>query len=349
MKVEVLKDVEYPLLASFLNKIPQSLVYYSPVYKNFLENFLKEKATYFIIKEGEAIIALLPAVLKTNETYGNVLNSLPFYGSNGSILSLEFDPQINTVLINAFHEFAVLHKCVSSTLITSPFESNIKWFDENLDFTFKDQRIGQITKMSDTKEGLMDIYHSKTRNTVRKSLSGLKRIEYGNGLDYLDFIVETHKENLTAVNGLYKPKSCFEEIAKNFPYKDHLKIYIGFNEQDKPIAGLLNLYYNKTVEYFCPVTVSAYRDMQPLSGIIYQAMQDAVDEGYQWWNWGGTWLSQGGVYQFKSRWGTADHDYFYYTKLYDNSVLELSPEILLREYPYFYVLPFSALTKKEND
>ena len=349
MKVELLNKSEYYKLETFLKKIPHSLVYYSTIYKDFLEAFLEEKSFYFILKENDEIVAMLPSMLKVNKRYGNVLNSLPFYGSNGGVISISNSEEVNRILIQAFSQFAIENNCISSTIITSPFEDMIDWYEENVDYTFKDQRVGQITRMSDNKEDLMSIYHYKTRNTVRKSLNGLKKIDYKNGLDYLDFIIDTHKENLTAINGLYKPRSFFEEVVRKFKYNENLRIYIGFGENDQPISGLLNLYYNKTVEYFSPVTVSTYRELQPLSGLIYQAMEDAISNGYQWWNWGGTWLSQGGVYQFKSRWGTADHNYYYYTKIYDNSVLTLSPEVLLSEYPYFFVLPFSELTVNKLD
>lgn len=343
MKVELLNKSDYGKLEKFLLEIPNSLVYYSTIYKDFLENFIEASSAYFIVKDGEKIMALLPSFLKKNSQYGNVLNSSPFYGSNGGVISAKPSNDISHSLYNAFDIYAKENKCISSTIITSPFESNIKWYDDNIDFTFKDERVGQLTRLPQTQNRVMDIYHSKTRNTVRKALLGLDRIDYKNGLEYLDFISETHKENLVAINGLYKPRSFFEKIIKTFKYGENLRIYIGFNKNNEPISGLLNLYYNKTVEYFTPVTLSAFRDTQPLSGIIYQAMQDAVEEGYEWWNWGGTWLSQGGVYQFKSRWGTTDFPYFYYTKVYDQNILNLSPEILTKEFPNFFVVPFKDL------
>lgn len=32
---------------------------------------------------------------------------------------------------------------------------------------------------------------------------------------------------------------------------------------------------------------------------------------------GGIWLTQGGVYDFKKKWGTIDKNYFYYTTIFD--------------------------------
>jgi len=111
----------------------------------------------------------------------------------------------------------------------------------------------------------------------------------------------------------------------------------------QPVAALLVFYFNRTVEYFTPVVVETYRQTQALSLVIYKAMQEAMAEGFSNWNWGGTWLSQRGVYDFKKRWGTADYSYYYYTRILNGSIRTQTKEALLDMYPGFYVLPFSAL------
>jgi len=73
-------------------------------------------------------------------------------------------------------------------------------------------------------------------------------------------------------------------------------------------------------------------------------MCDAASEGYVWWNWGGTWLSQDGVYRFKSRWGTQDLPYRYFTIVRNSEILKASREELLTAYPGFFTVPFSALS-----
>ncbi len=342
MDVEILKSSEFDL-DNFLLDIETTLIYNSNKYSNFLEVFTGEETNIIIVKDGENILGILPYSIKHNDKYGNVINSLPFYGSNGGIIAKKFDEKVYQLLLNKFDDIAIMNKCVASTIITSPFEKNNDWISNNYVCDFKDYRIGQITFLPELPEKVMDVLHSKTRNTVRKAMKTVEVVNYEKGLEYLDFIFETHKENLTAINGLYKPKDFFDKICQTFEYKKEFKIYIGFDADGNPITGLMNLYFNKTVEYFCPVTVSKYRELQPLSGLIYQAMMDAVTDGYRYWNWGGTWASQGGVYNFKSRWGTSDLNYFYYTKLYDKSILNLSSSELLTQYPYFFVIPFNKL------
>ena len=71
-------------------------------------------------------------------------------------------------------------------------------------------------------------------------------------------------------------------------------VYIG-SRDDQPIAALLVFYFNGTAEYFTPVIKSEHRNTQALALVIYEAMKDAVSQkGCKNWNWGGTWLNQGG-------------------------------------------------------
>lgn len=342
MNIEILKSTDISV-NEFLFKSTESLIYYSDEYLKFLTEFLTEDINLIVIRDSGEILGIMPFSIKESESMGKVLNSSPFYGSNGGIFANSFNQDVYKTLLIAFDNIAVENNCIASTFITSPFEKNIEWFKENYKATFIDYRIGQITNLPKTKDELMGVFHSKTRNTVRKAIKSISRIEYKEGLDYLNFIFETHKENISAIGGIYKPYDFFTKVINNFPYNKNLKIYIGFNNEGIPISGLLNLYYNKTIEYFCPVTVSEYRELQPLSGVIYQAMLDGIGEGYENWNWGGTWSSQGGVYNFKSRWGTTDLNYYYFTKLYNEEVLKSKAEVLLKEFPYYFVVPFDKL------
>jgi lipid II:glycine glycyltransferase (peptidoglycan interpeptide bridge formation enzyme) len=111
----------------------------------------------------------------------------------------------------------------------------------------------------------------------------------------------------------------------------------------QPVAALLLLYFNRTVEYYVPATLEAERVHQPTSLILFQAMQDAARAGYTRWNWGGTWLNQDGVSRFKRKWGAQDSRYRYYIKLNAAEILKRSRSELLDAYPGFYVVPFDKL------
>lgn len=345
--IELANETNKQDYEAFVRSHPDSLLYYSQNYRLLLERFLDAEPCYFIARNCSGFIeGVLPAFLKRNEVFGNVLNSLPFYGSHGSILIREEKKEVKHELIQAFFEFAEKNKCVSTTLITSPFETDLTYYENEIPDTFRDERIGQLVHLpaaSDSvSEDLMAIFHSKTRNMIRKAQKLPIRIVTDCPDQYFNFLVDTHEENMRGIGAKAKPIEFFNLVKEIFQYNSEYRIYTALLD-GKPIAALLLLYYNNTVEYFTPVIVEEYRSMQSLSLLIYQAMQDAVNDGYLRWNWGGTWLTQDGVYHFKRRWGTEDLPYYYFTRILDDSVLSLSKETLLEEFPYFYVVPFGEL------
>jgi len=72
-------------------------------------------------------------------------------------------------------------------------------------------------------------------------------------------------------------------------------------------------------------------------------MKHAIDYGYSFWNWGGTWQEQKGVYDFKKKWGAIDEKYYYYTKVFNNEIVELPSNTLIDSFPNFYTMPFKNL------
>ena len=81
------RETEY---SDFLKSIEHAMMYYSLSYRNFLRNVLKDSVdAYFIAYRQGEIIGVLPSFMKINDTYGNVLNALSFYGSNGGIIVSE--------------------------------------------------------------------------------------------------------------------------------------------------------------------------------------------------------------------------------------------------------------------
>ena len=88
--------------------------------------------------------------------------------------------------------------------------------------------------------------------------------------------------------------------------------------------------------------------MQPLALIIYKAMQDSIHNGFKYWNWGGTWKSQTGVYNFKRKWGSQNSDYKYYIKVYSNKVYDKNVSFFEKYYDGFYVIPFDKLTRESD-
>lgn len=328
----------------------ESMFTHSLKYKNFLDQILPgSTSNYLCCLESDKLVASLP-LITIEGPYGKVINSLPYFGSHGGIVSgPEFTREMRLLLMEKLHSLTNTPNSLSCTLIESPFGERSHYLDFHANL--HDERIGQITSLpaaqdkSHAEQILLNIYHQKTRNAVRKGLKGGFEIGHEGSIQVLRELHDIHTQNILAIGGVPKQWNVFEAIARVFEYDSDYRIYVA-RKGGQIVSALLLFYFKDMVEYFTPATLASSRSDQPLSALIYRAMVDATfEKKAKFWNWGGTWLSQKGVYQFKSRWGTTDYPYRYHTKLNNMSanLQKLSKESILESYKNFFVIPFHAL------
>ena len=351
LKAILLSEQNQVQYSEFLLNSEHTLLYASFNYKNLIEKHLSCKSFYTLaLDENNNIIGAFPLMILYT-SYGNIANSLPFYGSNGGMivkkeLLEEERNHIRSFLLNEVNHIIEKEKCIVSTFITNPLdEEGKKWFDSNCKFDYLDDRIGQITHLPPYQENydqvLLDTFEDPRPRNIRRALKEDIHVYSSNQIADLEFLYSVHKENIESIGGKAKELSFFLSIPDSMD-KEDFKIYIA-EKGGKKIAGLLLFYFNKTVEYYTPATIHEYRNMQPSSLLIYQAMKDAASLGFKNWNWGGTWRTQNGVYDFKKKWGAKDYPYYYFISIFDKNFLKLSKDQLLRRYPNFFVLPFHKL------
>jgi Acetyltransferase (GNAT) domain len=350
VRVELLSRDTEGSYAEFLNSFDYTLLYTSLAYRNFLKRILTESQDFYLVAfESEQIVGALPCFIK-NSSYGNVLNSLPFYGSNGGVI---VSPQasdkeaVKISLIRELYSLASEKSVVVSTIVSNPLNADPEFYEAHTHYTLRDQRIGQITLLSNVLRGqnpLIENFHPKTRNSIRKAQKSGISVEHSESKEAIEMLATVHRQNIEAIGGRFKSIDVFMAIRESFAYDQDYRVYIA-RKDGIEIAALLVFFHNRTTEYFTPAIVATHRVYQPMSLLIYEAMQEAVRRGCCYWNWGGTWLTQDGVYQFKSRWGTQDMAYHYYIREHekDHAIRKLSRDTLLAEYPNFFVVPFDFL------
>jgi hypothetical protein len=340
-QVRKFRDSDESAYSAFVDKSETSLLFQSlPYFKLIQELTSSEQETLLAIDEEGSIVGVLP-LLAMSGGYGMVLNSLPYYGSNGGIISKDEDAA--KLLLESYNDIVGNAQIAASTLVENPLDEPM--LVDLVKHSVIDSRIGQFTSIDYTSEieaQLMESFHCKTRNMVRKAQKSGFSFDVEN--DSLEFVAEIHKANIQAIGGRAKKDTFFSSVPKYFAKGKDYKIWVAHFE-NQPVSALLVFYYRETVEYYLPVTIEQFRDKQPLSLLIFEAMKDASRRGYKLWNWGGTWASQIGVHRFKKRWGTKDRIYNYYTQINNKEIYKASSVELLEQYGDFFVLPFQFLTE----
>ncbi|MCG2576264.1 GNAT family N-acetyltransferase [Dechloromonas sp. XY25] len=349
-EIKILDEATEGEYEALLSAAPSAMFNHSIRYRNFLRRVLPEaKDHYFLAYRDGEIVAALPTFSRAGPL-GLVVNSLPFYGSHGGVVVREgYGLEVKIALLSALREHCVEIGAVLSTVIEPSLNDERESYS-TLQADYFDDRIGQITVLpsaqsEDVGAELLALYHQKTRNLVRKGLKGGFRVSHTGSRQAFHDLQAMHEQNMRAIGGVAKPREVFDAIVDEFQYGYDFRIYLAY-KGDHLAAALLVFYFKDFVEYFTPATAENYRSGQPLSLLIFLAMKDAVIErSAKSWNWGGTWLSQDGVYHFKSRWGTKDHPYRYYVTKYgdDIDLSEIRKSQLIGGYPYFFTFPFRLL------
>jgi hypothetical protein len=325
----------------FLERFPAATVYHSLPYRDLVLGCAGGRARYALAWRGTEVVGALPIIV-ADGPLGPVVNSLPFFGSYGDVLTN--DAHAVVALQRWFFEQMEVDGVAAATIISNPFDDAppASWEDA----TLVDERIAQWTPLVNESGETVDVraaIDGSARRNLAKALAERVSVVIDN--DALDFLADCHRQNMAEIGGRTKPKSFFSALPAAMVSERDYRIYLA-KRDGHPIAALLVFLFKHFVEYVMPVTAPGNREHQPTSAIIFRAMQDAQSEGRTIWNWGGTWISQTGVYRFKKKWAATERKYAYRTYVRDERVLNQSAETLTSGYPYFFVVPFSALAAK---
>lgn len=313
-----------------------SLLYHQLRFRDFLVDLLGCRPEYLLAVADSQVRGILPLMRSRD---GDVLNALPFFGSNAGILSVE--QRAHEALLRAYNDVAITAK--ASTLITNPFD-DVAY--DGISYSCTDQRISQFTRITADdadREHLMGRFEASARRNVRKAQK--EGIIVERDAARIPDLRSIHIDNMAAIGGLRKADAFFELIPAHFTEREHYDLYVA-RAGEHVVAALLVFYANETVEYYVPAIRADFRSVQPMAGILVEAMRDAALRGFRRWNWGGTWTSQNGVYRFKKKWAAEEQPYTYYVNVSDQTLYHVSPEHLRATYPSFYVLPFSSLKSR---
>jgi len=312
---------------------PEGLIYYTAAYRRYLLEIAGGECRSLVALAGGRVMGVLPLMLKDGP-FGPVLNSLPFFGSYGGVLAARADSE--AALIAGYDREAAA--ATVATWISHPFMDTAT---PRHDLT--DERIAQWTMLPADGALPAGVEASARRNIQKAQAAGVTVRE---SPDALPFLEATHRANLAGIGGRAKPAAFFSRLPA-MTYGRDWRLYLA--EQDgAPLAALLTFEAVKTVEYVMPVVVESARALQPTAIILATAMADAARRGLTRWNWGGTWLTQEGVYRFKKKWGADERRYRYFIRLNDASLRRRSAEELSSGYPWYFTLPYDQLAPAER-
>ena len=328
------RDAAY---ASFVADHPDAQISYTLAYRDLLTELLGCQARYAVALRGEAVVGVMP-LMSFEGVAGTVLNSLPYFGSNGGPLA--DDAEACDALCAWYAEEAQAPGIVAATVIANPFAARAPSVVHDV----TDVRIAHVTSLTgdgDAHDRIWAAIDGSARRNVGKAqrCGTVVAVENASLAD----LEHLHRRSMAAIGASIKSHEFFAGVQRHFQPGIDFDLYVA-RIGGEAVAALLVFYCAKTVDYYVPAVSPEHRSEQPMAAILLQAMSDAARSGRVRWNWGGSWPSHESLQRFKAKWGGAPCEYRYETKLNDRSLLQASQQDLLTAYPGFYVVPFSCLT-----
>lgn len=338
MNVEVVRLAaeREPAYAGFVAAHPAALISYTLGYRDLLAELLGCEARYAVALSDGAVVGVMP-LMRQAGARGAVLNSLPYFGSNGGPLALSAEAGR---ALGAWYEDEVRSDDVlAATVVANPLADADAQIGGDLD----DMRVGHVTPLSgagDPHARIVAAIDGSARRNVAKAERCGTRVMIDN--EAFGVLESLHRRAMDAIGAPVKTPAFFSAVARHFRAGADYDIYVAQIAGDA-VAALLVFYCATTVDYYVPAVSPDHRSEQPMAPIILQAMTDAAQRGMAHWNWGGSWPAHESLQRFKAKWGGVPREYRYATTLNDRDVLNARPEDLLADYPGFFVVPFSRL------
>jgi hypothetical protein len=320
---------------AFVSTHPGGLIYYGPAYRRYLLAVAGGTCRSRLAFEGGRLTGVLPAPVKDGPL-GPVLNSLPFFGSYGGTLAAT---DAAARALRAEYE-RLAAGCAAATWIAHPFVDV-----EPPRHDIEDERIAQWTDLPSDPGALAARLEPSARRNIQKARTA--GITVRETPDAIAFLEATHRENMAAIGGRAKPAAFFARLHDTMTFGGDWRLYTA-QLGAEPLAALLTFEAARTVEYVMPAVRESARSLQPTALILWEAMTGAAARGFTRWNWGGTWLTQDGVYRFKKKWGASEKRYRYFVTVNDPSIRRRRPEALAAAYPWYYTVPYGALAPADR-
>jgi hypothetical protein len=333
-------------VCDFVETHGAAMLYHQPEWLKLIGRMTGATPHQVVVKDADGTVRAWASVHVKDGPFGLIANSSPYFGSHGGILADgegEFDAAAQTL-----SDYLAANGVACANIIEPLFEPRSSRYRERLPVTMGDERHGQVRSLVDCEDRawlLADIGGLTRSNLKRKAWRAGIEVKREETDEALAWLYQHHRSEMTSRPG-GNPKSVefFAAVADLFRPGSGWRLYTGWLG-GRRVAGLLVICWREFVEYITPVFDPAAREHQPLSAVIFEAMHACAQEGFRWWNFGGTWPSQASLKAFKDSWGCDARVYRYHVLDYGGLAALMRPEIrpqLAAHYPGFYVYPFGA-------
>ncbi|MDY6931338.1 MAG: GNAT family N-acetyltransferase [Halobacteriota archaeon] len=340
IKVELFEEGEEYEYSCFLEDCKYSMAQHTLEWRDVVYEMLKDEPYYFVAKRDGEIVGVLPSFIKEN-SLGNVINSIPFAGCYGGVLTkLENDSdrkEVYKALLDVIVRYAEEKECILISISTPPFSEDFDLYEKIFEPEYVMPNFIQYIDLKNSKN-----YHRNIRRKVKKAIDVGVEITDIESSENLDAFYKIYKKRMVEVGGIISPPNFFK-IVKEKAGENSKFIFASY--EGKIVSGMLLLYNNNIIDDFYSTMDVEYNFTEANSLLTHYAIDWSKEKGIKFWNWQSLPEKESGAYKFKARWGSSEGKHYYMTKILGDltDLRRCSIERLKKEFQWYFVMPYSEL------
>ncbi len=299
---------------STIQQCPNSAAFHGTVWKDALDTSFKQlNPVYLLIKQDETVIGGVPAFVFEPIPTIRLWHSMPWnlFGGPQIINSVEVDTASLISTIETYFKTASSEKGWCELCWTLSSTDSIKYGDFLTENGYeRTERFTHTLKTNGDIDVLWYAYNKRVRGAVRKAQkSGVEVTNTESDADLSTFY-DMYLMTVKRLGGTPKPRSLMKMLLQHGVAKLAIAKYCG-----TIIAGLLYLYFNRTVTLWCEASVPAYLQYRPNNAIFHHIITWACKEGYEWVDFGASPPENEGLIAHKEQYRAKRKDFSTYTKI----------------------------------
>ena len=314
--LEPLKKEDSDVWDTMLRNCPNSTAFHSATWRDGLAGSFKQLTpAYLLIQENGTTVGGLPAFVFKPIPSIKLLHSMPWNQCGGIQLIEGTSGNINLLLQSVESH---LNRIVS---VQSPCETVFTlspWQTEDygrrlneLGYCKYKESFTHLLKTHADYDVIWAGYKKSIRKAVRKAQkSGVSVYESDREVD-LEAFYEIYLATQKRVMSVPKPLSLMR-----FLFQSGLAKLVVAKHGGLIIAGVLYLYFNRTVTPWCGGSVPEFLEYRPNNAILHHIIKWACSEGYAWVDLGASPPENPGLINYKEQYRAKRFDYSSYLKVH---------------------------------
>ncbi len=314
--LEPLNSKNANLWDEILARCPDSTAFHSTAWQNALSRSFKQLTpAYFLIKENNSIIGGLPTFVFQPIPGIKMLHSMPWKLYGGIQLMAEVSVDVDSLIQSVetyLDEFASDQNLCETVFTLSP--NQIKVYEQKLietGYQKHEDLFTHILKTHPDYNVLWTSYNKRVRGAVRKAEKKGVTVYHTDSIDDLESFYEIYLATEKRLGGTPKPLSLLRPLFRS----DVAKLVIA-KHGGLIIAGLLYLYFNRTVTLWRGASVPQFWEYRPNNAIFHHIIQWACAKGYEWVDFGASPPDNHGLIAHKEQYRARRFDFHSYIKIH---------------------------------